>query len=115
LITELTREVITNEDDYILPNDFLKLVDHANSWEGDAKMQTYDSSKNTIPLAQLPSPIYKDNYFIKHYKDLYSKTKSSNILVDKRHKVFSNNNNENYNGSTAIKIDAKIGDVVKSA
>lgn len=115
LITELTQEVITNEDDYILPNDFLKLVDHANSWEGDAKMQTYDSSKNTIPLAQLPSPIYKDNYFIKHYKDLYSKNKSSNILVDKRHRVFSNNNNENYNGSTAIKIDAKIGDVVKSA
>ena len=115
LITELTKGVVSDEDDYILPNDFLKLVDHASSWEGDAKMQTYDSSKNTIPLAQLPSPIYKDLYFIKRYKNLYLKNKSSNILVDNTHRIFSNNNNENYNGSTAIKVDAKIGDVVKSA
>jgi hypothetical protein len=40
-------------------------ADYANTWEGKAKMQTYDSSKNTIPLAQLPSPIYNDNYFVK--------------------------------------------------
>lgn len=87
----------------------------AKPWEVKAKMQTYDSSKNSIPIVQVPSAIYNDLYFLNKFQKNFKTEKVQNIFTDFGYKLFSSENNKNYVGSTAVKIDAKIGHQIKQA
>jgi hypothetical protein len=89
----------------------------AKPWEVKAKMQTFDSNKNSIPVVQIPSAIYNDLYFLNKYTELFDKddTLESNIFLDPDYKLFSSEGNKNYVNSTAVKVDAKIGHQVKQA
>jgi hypothetical protein len=97
-----------------LSNDWQDVYKAAKPWEVKAKMQTFDSSKNSIPIVQIPSAIYNDLYFLNKYSSNFNE--KTNIFLDLNYKLFSSEGNtKNYVGSTSVKIDAKIGMQIKQA